>query len=173
MKQGRCQVEISLANRIMTLCCATHSEFCLFFGLHNFSLGPLLEVLVLTKILALGVFSFMIASVSQAHQIVCEGNYAVYHFHFQASLNSTDTRIRGPISVVITGAGQTRTGSLTPTNSDIVTEHHMRAAGTSAEGSGSLDANYDSGSGMYTGTLNAVSPERNVNVNVRCGIYLD
>ena len=126
-----------------------------------------------TKILALSFLSLSIASVSHAHQVVCDGNYAVYHFRFQASLNSSDTRIRNPINLVVTGAGQTRNFSFTATSSDIVAEHHIRAAGTSADGSGTLTADYDSGSEMYNGTLTAVTPDRTVNVSVRCGIYLD
>jgi hypothetical protein len=132
-----------------------------------------LEVFVFAKILALSALSFLVASVSQAHQVICDGNYAVYHFRAQASLNSTDTRVRGPISVIVTGAGQTRTASLTATSSDIQTEHHIRAIGTSDKGNGSLDTTYDAGSSFYKGSLSAHLEDRDVNVNVNCGIYLD
>ncbi len=109
---------------------------------------------------------------AQAGQIHCEGSY--YWYNFKADATTSGNQIVGNILITVSG-GANKKVTMAVTSSDVQEGRYIRATATSEDASGSLNANFDSGSRSYSGTLVANTSEGNANVDVVCtmtkGLY--
>jgi hypothetical protein len=125
----------------------------------------------MNKFFAIGAI-LLSGGLAQAGQIHCEGSY--YWYKFKADATTSGNQIVGNILITVSG-GANKQISMTVTSSDVQEGRYIRATATSPDASGSLNADFDSGSRSYSGTLNANTSEGNANVDVVCtmtkGLY--
>ena len=113
-------------------------------------------------------FSALLAcGAAEAAQIACSGSTLGYTFNLRA--RSSGQRVVGRVNVTVTQGGRTvQRDSLTPTSSSIQPRRALSFAARSASGSGSVNAAYDAGSGLYYGSLSASGPQGSVTTSVTC-----
>lgn len=127
------------------------------------------------KMIAVALTATVLSAVSaQASQVVCSGRYMGFvNFTVRANLNSSNTAVRGDITVEAKGGGVNQSGRLSPTSSSIRAGNHIRFSGENADGHGNVDARFEASNGTYPGTLQARGSGRDVQVNVVCNLNLN
>lgn len=112
-------------------------------------------------------FSLVICTTSQAASIVCAGSYMGYKVILKTK--SAGTHVKGPINVTLTAPdGSQQNAAMAVTSSDVRPGKYIHCIGGGKEVSGNLQAEFDAGTGLYSGLLNAQAVGGNAQVPVTC-----